>query len=284
MSSRRLLIAILGLGSASVAVAQVQFRLLDRDVIELRLQGYSRKNSERVTILKKLFAQSGCAPDQLSEQKVKGDVPPNVICTEPGRTDDVILVGAHSDHAEFGDGVVDNWSGASLLPSLLYSISAQPRRHTFVFVGFTGEEKGMLGSDFYAYQLSKEQRAKIEGMVNLDTLGLGPTEVWLTHSDTNMLDALAKISVAMKIPVTEMDVDKLGTTDSESFAKYHIPRITIHSVTQATWSILHSKKDRLDAIKIDDYYTSYRLLAAYLAFLDNFLGSKPVTPSAQPVP
>jgi Iap family predicted aminopeptidase len=142
----------------------------------------------------------------------------------------------------------------------------------------------MLGSDFYAHQLSKEQRAKIEGMVNLDTLGLGPTEVWLTHSDTNMLDALAKISVAMKVPVTEMDVDKLGTTDSESFAKYHIPRITIHSVTQATWSILHSKKDRLDAIKIDDYYTSYRLLAAYLAFLDNFLGSKPVTPPAQPVP
>ena len=280
MSFLRLLPVLLGLCWATTAVAQVEFRLLDRDVIESRLQSYSTKNGERETILKKLFTQSGCALDQVSEQKVRGDIPPNLICTVPGQTDGVILVGAHSDHADIGDGVVDNWSGASLLPSLLYSISAQPRRHTFVFVGFTGEEKRMLGSDFYANKLSKEQRSKIEGMVNLDTLGLGPTEVWVTHSDNKMLDALAKISVAMKLPVTEMDVDRVGTTDSESFAQYHIPRITIHSVTQATWPILHSKKDRLDAIKIDDYYASYHLLAAYLAFLDTFLSP---TPPAAPL-
>jgi hypothetical protein len=59
----------------------------------------------------------------------------------PGETERIILVGAHTDHVEEGDGVVGNWSGASLLPSLLYSLSAKPGQHTFVFNGFTAEER-----------------------------------------------------------------------------------------------------------------------------------------------
>ncbi len=136
---------------------------------------------------------------------------------------------------DFGDGVVDNWTGASLLPSLLYSLSAQPRRHTFVFVGFSAEEKGLVGSAYYAEHLTPERRVRIEGVVNLDSLGLGPTEVWATHADKTLLDALASVAAASKLPATAMNVDKVGSADSESFAPYHIPRITLHSVTQETW-------------------------------------------------
>jgi Zn-dependent M28 family amino/carboxypeptidase len=171
--------------------------------------------------------------------------------------------------------VVDNWSGASLLPSLYYSLSAVPRRHTFVFVGFTAEEKGLVGSNFYAGKLSPEQRARIEAMVNMDTLGLGPTEVWATHADTALLNALAGVAKAMKLPVSVMNVDQVGSSDSESFAKYKIPRITIHSVTQQTWPILHSSKDKLDQIRMDDYFATYRLMAGYLAFLDSDPGMNP---------
>jgi hypothetical protein len=129
----------------------------------------------------------------------------------------------------------------------------------------------MLGSDFYAHQLSVEQRFKIEAVVNMDTLGLGPTEVWATHADKPLLDALLRIAKAMKLPVAGVNFDQIGTTDSESFARFKILRITIHSLTQETLPILHSPKDRLDAIKMDDYYTTYRLLAGYLAFLDGYL-------------
>jgi hypothetical protein len=68
-----------------------------------------------------------------------------------------------------------------------------------------------------------------------------------------------------------MNVDNLGTADSESFARYQIPRITLHSVTQKTWSILHSPSDKLAAIKMNDYYDSYKLIAEYLAYLDDGL-------------
>ena len=272
---------LLVIGAAS-APAQIQFRSLDRDVIEVRIKSFSGKNDERERTLKQLFLQSGCKDDRLSEQKVKGTLPPNLICVLPGQSDEVIVVGAHSDHVSKGDGVVDNWSGASLLPSLFYSVDGQPRRHTFVFVAFTDEEGGMVGSEFYARSLAQDQRSKISAMVNIDTLALGPTEVWSSHSDQPLLEALAHTAYAMKLPVTGMDVDSVGSSDSESFAKYKIPRITLHSVTQQTWPILHSNRDKLDVVKMDDYYASYRLIAAYLSFLDTYLDAPaPATKTAQ---
>jgi hypothetical protein len=259
------------------AQVQLEFRTLTRDAIEVRLQGFSDKNGQREATLKQLFLQSGCKADRLSEQSVRSKLPPNLICVLPGATDQIIIVGAHSDHVDKGDGVVDNWSGASLLPSLYYSLSEQPRRHTFVFVAFTDEEGGLVGSEFYARSLPADQRTKVSGMVNMDTLGLGPTEVWVSHSDKIMLEAMAQTAFDMKLAVTPMNVDDVGSTDSEPFAKYKIPRITIHSVTQETWPILHSTRDKLDAVKMNDYYDSYRLIAGYLTFLDSYLD-----PSAPP--
>jgi len=264
------------------AGAQQAVRLLDQAKIESRLKGFSRKNEEREAIVKQLFRESGCQDNQVSEQVVEPALPPNVICVLPGKTDGIILVGAHTDKVDAGDGVVDNWSGASLLPSLLYSIHGQKRRHTFIFVGFTGEEKGLLGSDFYARKLTPGQRTKIAGMVNLDTLGLGPTEVWASHADQPLLDALAHSARSLKLPVTVMNADDFGTADSESFAQFSIPRITIHSLTLDTLPVLHSSRDTIHAIQMADYYATYRLLAGYLAFLDSYLDAPAAPTSPKP--
>jgi len=47
--------------------------------------------------------------------------------------------------------------------------------------------------------------------------------------------------------------------------------ISIHSLTQETWGILHSYKDTVSAIHPDDYYDAYRLVAFYLQYLDTKL-------------
>jgi len=261
-------------GPAS-AFAQSAIRLEPRPVIEKRLKSFAADNDTREEMIHRQLAQSGCVKGNLSEKLVREDLPPNVICILPGETPQIILVGAHTDKVETGDGVVDNWSGASLLPSLLFSLNGQKRHYTFVFIGFTAEEKGMIGSVAYVEHLTPQQRARIEAVVNMDSLGLAPTKVWASHADKGLLDALFAVSAETGLPVSILNVDGLGSTDSESFARYHIRRITLHSVTPQTMKILHSSDDALSAIKMDDYYDSYRLIAEYLAYLDSTLKQAP---------
>jgi len=40
-------------------------------------------------------------------------------------------------------------------------------------------------------------------------------------------------------------------------------------------SILHSPHDKFSAIHLDDYYSTYRLLSAYLVNLDRYLAQAP---------
>jgi hypothetical protein len=254
-----------------VPAEDVHYRAAPREVIEQRLGKYNGSDKQREATLKQIFTEAGCDDQHLSEQPVKGSKLPNVVCLLPGTSDKVIIVGAHFDHASEGDGVVDNWSGASLLPSLFEAVKFQPRKHTYIFVGFTDEEKGEIGSRFYARQMTKEQVAATDAMVNMDTLGLAPAKVWATHSDKNLIIMLFQVATILNTSVTAVNVEQIGaTSDSEQFAERKIPRITIHSLTQKTWDarILHGSKDKLSAINLDDYYQTYRLVAAYLAFLD----------------
>ena len=168
---------------------------------------------------------------------------------------------------------MDNWSGAALLPSFVESLKNQPRDHTFVFVAFTGEENGMVGSKSYVSHLSKEQRQNVAAMVNLDTLGLSTTKVWTTHSSKVLVNALFSVASSTNSPLSVMNVDGLANTDSDSFRDANIPELCVHSVTQDTFKVLHSRSDQMSAIRRNDYYETYRLMASYLAAIDASLDS-----------
>ncbi len=270
-------IVLLLYSSVSETAESVRYRPIPRDLVETRLSRYTGDNKQREATLKQMFAEAGCDDRHISEQPVKGSKPPNIICILPGSSDKVIIVGAHFDYVRAGDGVVDNWSGASLLPSLYEAIRIEPRKHTYIFIGFTDEELGEVGSRFYARQMTKEQVAATEAMVNMDTLGLAPTEVWGTHSDKRLAAVLVYVARQLNAPVTAVNFERIGSTDSEQFAERKIPSITIHSLTQETFNarILHTSKDKLSAIRLDDYYETYRLVAAFLAFLDEVASVTP---------
>jgi len=258
--------ALLGPGFAQEH--PVRFVQVPRDVIESRLRRVAQENADRENALKQIFTEAGCDGDHLREQPVKHQKLPNLICTLPGTSDSVMIVAAHFDHVEKGDGVVDDWSGAALLPSLFQSLRAEPRKHSIVFIGFTAEEQGLIGSDFYVKQLTPDQTAKIPAMIDLDSLGLGPTNIWLNHSDEKLANTLNGVAASLKLPLAVVNAEQIGDDDSTSFRKRHVPTIMLHSVTQQTVAILHSDRDNLSAISVDDYYDSYHLLAAYLAYLD----------------
>jgi len=228
------------------------------------------KNNRREPAVRQIFEDAGCTAEKLTEQPVKGLKAPNVICTLAGMTESEIVVGAHFDLVEEGHGVVDNWSGVSLLPSLYEGLKDVPRHHTFRFVGFGGEELGELGSKAYVKELLKSQE-HVAAMVNLDTLGLAESEVWVNRADPNLVQLIKRTADAAKLPVSGVNFERIGSTDSESFRLKKIPAITIHSLTPATLRILHSPKDKIEAIHSDEYYRTYRLVLAYLAVLDQSL-------------
>jgi Zn-dependent M28 family amino/carboxypeptidase len=252
------------LAAALIAAGQVPKAEIDR-----RLRTFEDTNFKRELRLQSLFEEAGCTGDNLTEQRVKHAQAPNVICTLPGSTGSEIIVGAHFDFVDRGKGVVDNWSGCSLLPSLFQSLKETAHHHTFVFIGFTNEEEGLVGSHFYVHQLSKEARRNIQAMVNLDSLGLSPTKMDL--ADKKLATALATVAGNFKLPLSVMNVRSLGRSDSDSFQDNKIPSITIHSVTAATFPILHSPRDQFSAIRLDDYYDTYLLVRAYLAYLDELV-------------
>ena len=109
-------------------------------------------------------------------------------------------------------------------------------------------------------------------MVTMDTLGLGPTEVWVHHSDYKLVSILNQVALSRKLPLAEMDVEQIGMSDEESFRSRNLPVVMIHSLTQSTLGILHNAKDNYSAIHFDDYYDTYRLMSVYLAVLDRDLG------------
>ena len=251
--------------------AQFRYDLADRSLVESRLKSFTPTNENRFQTIKQLFESAGCAGERLIAQPVPRLKQPNLICVLPGTGDAEILVGAHFDFVATGSGVADNWSGAALLPSLYESISNRHPRHTYKFIAFNGEEDGLVGSEFYAKKLSYADKARIQAMVNMDTLGLSPTEVWVGHSDKELVLAAKAVANELKLPMTGIQFEQVGSTDSESFARRSIPSITFSSVTRDTWPILHSTRDTIAVIRSNDYYDSYHLLAVYLNFLDEYL-------------
>lgn len=264
----------LAFGSARAQVFQVD--LVPRADVQARLHAYGGTNAERGARLKKLFVNAGCG-EHVSEQPVRHAREPNVICVLPGTSDRFIIVGAHFDRVPGSRGVADNWSGASLLPSLYTALKVEPRRHTYIFIGFSDEEKGLVGSQWYVHKMTPAQVAATDAMINLDTLGLAPTEVWAHRADKGLTLALYSVAQYLKLPLRSVNFEEVGSTDSQSFRQRKIPVLTVHSLTQRSEdkNILHTGKDNLSVMKLHDYYDSYRLMAVYLGYLDGLLIGPP---------
>jgi Zn-dependent M28 family amino/carboxypeptidase len=242
-------------------------------LVQQRLENLSRNAAERRAILERLFREVGCDGPNLYTQTVPGSKEPNVICALPAETPEAatIVIGAHFDLVAAGSGAVDDWSGAVLLPSLYESLKRAPHKHAFTFAAFAAEEKGLFGSSEYVRKLSKAQKGGIRAMINLECLGLALPKVWASRADKHLLAGYAQVAKTLGMEVEIVNVDELGDDDSHPFLRAKIPVLTVHSTTPETISILHSARDQLSAIHPADYYATYRLMAAYLAFLDGWV-------------
>ncbi len=110
----------------------------------------------------------------------------NVVGWLPGSSDEYIVIGAHYDHLGLGQydslapsmvgkvhpGADDNASGTAGLMELARMFAARKSelRRGVVFVAFSGEELGLLGSNYYVNHPLKPLD-KAAAMINLDMIG-----------------------------------------------------------------------------------------------------------------
>src|SRR5829696_3735260 len=112
----------------------------------------------------------------------------NVIGILPGRDpvlrNQTVVLGAHYDHLGLGgfgsldpestgvvhNGADDNASGVAALIQVAARLAATPPARTVVFIAFSGEELGLLGSAYYVKQPIYPLSSTL-AMVNLDMVG-----------------------------------------------------------------------------------------------------------------
>lgn len=132
----------------------------------------------------------------------------NVLGRLPGRThpDETILYGAHWDHLGVGapdargdsiyNGAVDNATGVAALLELARVFAAGPvPDRSIVFAAWTAEEKGLLGSEYYAANPVYPLETTVAGF-NVDALApTGPSHDVLVvgYGQSDLEDRLERI-------------------------------------------------------------------------------------------
>lgn len=107
---------------------------------------------------------------------------PNIVAklegSDPALKDEYVVFSSHLDHVGIGEpvngdkiynGALDNASGSACLLEIaraLSKLSPRPRR-SLLFVSVTGEESGLLGSDYFAHYPTVKKSA-IAANVNMD--------------------------------------------------------------------------------------------------------------------
>ncbi|HXQ30049.1 MAG TPA: M20/M25/M40 family metallo-hydrolase [Gemmatimonadales bacterium] len=137
------------------------------------------------------FQQFTVPPDApaVLHTKLGGTATRNVVALLEGasaeRRGEVVVIGAHYDHLGYGgfgaldpdsdghvhDGADDNASGVAALLEIARRLHSHPGARTIVFIAFSGEELGDLGSTYFVRHPLIEPVDSIYTMLNMDMVG-----------------------------------------------------------------------------------------------------------------
>ena len=190
----------------------------------------------------------------------------NVIAVLEGEgplADETIVVGAHYDHLGMGgagslapwttaihNGADDNASGTSTLVEIAtrFAKSGKKPRRRIVFMAFSGEERGLLGSNYYV----KNPRFPLEStvaMYNLDMVGRLKDDklaVYGTATAKHFDAMVEELSKKMGFVLTKYE-GGFGPSDHSSFYGKKIP--VLHFFT-GTHTDYHRPSDDSDKLNI----------------------------------
>ena len=213
----------------------------------------------------------------------------NVVMLLPGDDprfkDEYLIFGAHFDHLGMGGpgsssrkpdtvavhhGADDNASGVAMLIELAGKFAGTRDSHkkSLIFLSFSGEELGILGSKYYADH-PEEDLSKTEVMINLDMVGRLKETKDLQIGGVGTADGLKDIASGLydtnklKIAYTE---EGSGPSDHSAFYAKDVPVLFF---TTGAHEDYHTPSDTWDKINYDGMLTVADLIYKIASHLAN---------------
>lgn len=201
-----------------------------------------------------------------------------IIGTLPGKTDDIILIGTHTDSTFTG--ALDNAAGNAGLIALAQhyaKVSIENREKTMLFVGWTGHECGGIGSKAFV-KMHEDMLSKIATYVLLDGFGCSgyynQADGGIVPTGTDerrglfvsansillsfVLDAVMKYQL---LPAVYVSARAFPVADQPPFIAKEVPSILIIGKP----IFYHTKYDTIDLIRPDQLERS---LKAHIEIID----------------
>lgn len=191
--------------------------------------------------------------------------------TDPALAGQYIVIGAHFDHlgrSTFGamdpdagnairHGADDNASGTAAVMELARLFAGKPARRSLIFANFSGEELGLLGSQYFV-EHSPVPIDSIDAMLNFDMVGRMRNDKLIVYGVASARELSAIVDSANVAPAFEVTAvgDGYGPSDHSSFYAAGIPVLhfftDIHEDYHRATDVA-SKVDVADEARIVNY-------------------------------
>ncbi len=187
---------------------------------------------------------------------IKGSVQPDTF----------IVFSAHYDHlgrmgSVYFPGANDNASGTAMLLSLakFYSEHKEAAKYSMVFMSFTGEEVGLLGSKYYVeHPLFPLSKIKFE--INMDIMGTGDEGITVVNGaiyDAPFHD-MQRINDSLHLLKLVKPRGQTSNSDHYFFYAHHVPSFFIY--TMGGIKAYHDIYDRRETLPLTDFDNVYKLI------------------------
>lgn len=280
----------------SPAEAELLFRDSGHSFAEMLAIADRAEALPRFALKQRLKGQIVAKDRELSSPNVVGLLPGS----DPKLKGEYVVLTAHLDHVggdkpvngdSIYNGAMDNASGIATLIETARALKAKKPKRSILFLAVTAEERGLLGSRFYANRPTVPADAMVAN-INMDMyLPLWPfTHVTALGAEESTLgavsaEAAAKLGV-MQVPDEQPDRNLFVRSDQYSFVRTGIPALALKFATstpeqqeiQKAWlrDRYHAPSDDLNQPIEPKYATAFN---RYLAELIETVADAPERPS-----
>jgi hypothetical protein len=217
---------------------------------------------EHYALLYRLATRKPAAPTRIEiEIENKMTPGPIVVYNTVGeirgkeKPDEVVILGAHLDSWDLGQGTTDNGTGscvvleAARVLSKLAKEGIQPRR-TIRFILFTGEEEGLKGSQAYV-KAHKDELAKISLCLVHDTGPGKVTGIMLQGREIIKPIFERELTSLRPLGVTEFNTRFMPGSDHQSFdsSRVGVPGFAVQQDMTGYALTHHSQSDTLEKVQ-----------------------------------